>query len=225
MSDDDPRAPRIGVMILAHNAHVEGPGLRCAGSVELDSRLFAPGEVDRKGDVLGQEPSRIELGPAGRDQRRRNGRELLEEVRRACEHDRSRLRVLIALFPWIVLRVPEVHALLDSLPSREAQILLGERRGPGRPPEPHAHLARARSMGRLVEAHGVPTADAARMLAAAGAHAGEERLRNLASEGYQRFARFLVEGLLVPEGELVPLEWGASEQTTVTVYVSEQEEA
>jgi len=237
--DYNPNVARTNVRILAVGVNctvtrVTGPSFRDAGPAELDSKLFAPRQIDMKGDVLlgpsfGVEspPNKLELGDAGRVQRERNGLELLSEVREACKEDgrHSRLRVLIDLFPAITLRVTEVHALLNSLPEQEVQTLLGKRRGPGRPSESRVQVARVRAMDHIQEADGGSTAEAARRVSAAGVHPSPRTLQNLAGPKaeYRRYVRFLTEGLFILEGELTPLEWGAPETMTATIYVTDEE--
>jgi len=234
-NEPPPDEPRAGLLMVAYNLTVTGPNIRAEREVEVDSRLFAPRELDLKGDVfidheaLGVpvEPLRLRLDDEeARARRERNGRELVDEARRACTADSDRpLRTLIALFPSIVLRLRAVQDHLDALPPERAEILVGTRRGRGRPPEPQMHLARVRGLERLVATYQLTQDKAAERLTATGVHPSKGRLKNLTSPkaDYPRYLRFLVEGVLVREDVLEPLAWGTPPTTMATVYEAELE--
>jgi hypothetical protein len=224
---------RMGAFMVTVNAELLKAGDRAIAEVperEIDSSVlaalysrdvhFAGGIAvlrARELELPDGDRFRVELGAPDLMQAI-NGCTLLEEIRAACRRgDRDRVRLLAAWFRPLVVRVPDVHQLLDELPRRQAKVIAGLARGQGRPAEPLRLLAIVHTVERLVQEHRVTAAVAARMLDRAGVYAAHARIQNLHA-AHAAHARMRARGVFVPASELAPTEWGTAPTIKVRVY-------
>lgn len=156
---------------------------------------------------------------APNEAQRLNGHVIMAFARAAVvDDDGSELGLLAAAFHQLVLRLPEVHAYLDSLPRHQAETMAGLRTGRGRPRSLPTGLSWVYTLDRLCEVHGYSVALAAKSLAKK-AHLSPPTLRNMHSRLWHLADAFKT-GVFVSGAhhKLTPLEWGQSPTTTMKVY-------
>ena len=151
-----------------------------------------------------------------REELLKNGGEVLAEVRSAVlKSDLGRLRKLCSWFRFS-LRMPEVHALLDSLPRARAEQVAGMLPGQGRRARPSEHLQLIAAID-LLRQKGLTALEAARRVAKVHRACTVETLANLHAE-FGKLVRCRT-GYWIPVSEIPCAPWTEAPEVRLPVYI------
>lgn len=226
--DDSAPKPSLGFLVLDGSLDIEHDGPKLDEHV-LGTVPRAPeGDVHQVGggpavaaQALGLDgTASLSIRPLDEEQKL-NGIIVVGRARTAAEQgDKRELGELIACFRNLALRVPEVHAFLDTLPRRTAEGLAGLRTPVGRPRNHEMDMACVRTIDLLMRnGRARSVRKAATMLAPLlETRVSVVHLQNVYSE-HAEHAHIHTQGLFYPARRLTPNEWGASPTMTLRVLL------
>ncbi len=146
------------------------------------------------------------------ERERANGAEVLRLVREALtltpSADRhARLRLLVDVFPFVTLRVREVHAYLDELRTNDALRITGDRKDQGPARAIAFQFSCVRTLNAYQAKYGGSIAKAAvKLQEVCRPHQDVRALQTMHSK-LNPFVRVRTEGFYVPAADLAPADW------------------
>lgn len=199
------------VLAIAFNCEVDAP---LPTSAQSDVRRAASGTLVEGAETLG-----LDIRPASvvirgiSEAELANGRDVVAlACKKVRKRDKRGLRLLIDCFPFVVLRVPEVHEYLDRMGEADAMRIAGLRKDQGPERWLALRFAYVRSLDAIRRARGVSIAKAASALSKVARPRQTARaLRNMHSE-LRPFLRLRTEGHFVPAADLMPSDWTPKSQ-------------